>query len=106
MRASAQPQVKSMSAKAFPRPLTVLVGLGFHRRVATVLDACAPLDGTPEHAHDEAFDAVMVTCRMAMAGTASIEEANDVFAAYARRTGIFVDDHVVEFAEDMQALAA
>jgi hypothetical protein len=106
MRASAQPQVKFMSAKAFPRPLSVLVGLGFPRRVASVLDACALLDGMPEYAHDEAFDAAMVTCRMAMAGTVTVEEAHDVFAAYARRTGILVDDHVVEFAEDMQALAA
>ncbi len=96
-----------MSAKQFPRPVSVLVGLGFPRRIDTPLEAYMFLCAAPGLLHDEAFEATMATYQMALAGTASVEEANDVFAAYARRCGHYVDDVPVEFAAgELDELAA
>ncbi len=96
-----------MSAKQFPRPVSVLVGLGFPRRIDTPLEAYMFLSAAPGLLHDEAFDATMATCQMALAGTASVEEANDVFAAYARRCGLFVEDLPIEYATgELDELAA
>jgi hypothetical protein len=79
-----------------PRPVTVLVGLGYPLRIA---DACAALEwleSEPAAVRDEAFEATCAACRDAMAGTEGVEietgEALDVVTAYARRRGILVED--------------
>lgn len=96
-----------MSAKQFPRPVSVLVGLGFPRRIDTPLEAYMFLSAAPALQHDEAFEATLATCQMALAGTAPIEEANDVFAAYVRRCGLYVEDMPLELAAaDLDELAA
>ncbi len=96
-----------MSAKQFPRPVSVLVGLGFPRRIDTPLEAYMFLSAAPGLLHDEAFEATMATCQMALAGTATVEEANDIFAGYARRCGLYVEEIPVEVtAHDLSDLAA
>lgn len=96
-----------MSAKQFPRPVSVLVGLGFPRRIDTPLEAYMFLTAASALQHDEAYEATLATCQMALAGTAPVEEANDIFAAYARRCGLYVEDMPIEFAKcDLDDLAA
>jgi hypothetical protein len=85
-----------MPTTQFPRPVTVLVGLGFPRRIASALDAYALLTGISGLAHDEAFEATITTCQLAMVGTVSADEANDVFTAYTRRTGLFFEEWPIE----------
>ena len=75
----------------FPRPVSVLIGLGFPRWITSALDAADYLDGVPALFRDEVFHATRQACADAVAGRASAEEACDVFVAYARRRGILVE---------------
>jgi hypothetical protein len=85
-----------MPTTQFPRPATVLVRHGAPRRIASVLDAYACLTGIAAQATDEALEAAIAICQLAMIGTVSAEEANEVFLAYASRCDIMVDDISVE----------
>ena len=77
---------------AFQRPVTVLVGLGFPRAVASVEQAMSFLDEVPTVMRDEAYRATCDACRDALTNRCSAQEAHDVFAAYARRRGVLVEE--------------
>lgn len=81
-----------MIETTFIAPVTVLVGLGFPRRIESVLDAISFLDEQPEMLRDEAFYATYDACRDALAGVESVADARDVFCALARRRGVLVED--------------
>jgi hypothetical protein len=76
----------------FQHPVTILVGLGFPRRIGNAGAACAFLDEYPQALRDLAYEATLDACRVALADPARANEANDLFAAFARRRGILVED--------------
>lgn len=80
-----------MTNTAFPRPVHVLIGLGFPHPIASATDARDYLDGVPRLLHDEVFQAARQACADAIAGRVAAEEAHDVFVAYARRRGVLIE---------------
>ena len=78
----------------FPHPVTVLVGLGFVRSVTNVYDAFSCLREVPAEQQDEVHEAAFDACRDAISAKCTVEEACDVFIAYARRRNILVEDHL------------
>lgn len=76
---------------SFPRPLSVLVGLGFPRRIARLDEAVIFLGEQAHDVRDEAYEATVDTCRAALAGAVAPQEASDVFSAFARRRGILIE---------------
>ncbi len=81
-----------MRNAAFQRPVTVLVGLGFPRSIASVREAFAYLEDVPKLLRDEVYHATCDACRDALTERCSPQEAHDVFVAYARRRGVLLDE--------------
>ena len=81
-----------MLGYTFRAPLTVLVGMGFPKKIRGVMDAISYLDEQPSFLRDEAFHAALDACRDALNRAASVEEARDVFCALVRRRGVLVED--------------
>lgn len=77
---------------AVQSPVTVLVGLGFPRRIATVSEAMTLLDEVPVLLRDEVHHAARDACRDAMEGLCPDQEALAVFVAYARRRRMLVEE--------------
>jgi len=50
------------------------------------------LDELPEATRDEAYEAAISTCREAARGKMNLEAARNVFAGYARRRGVMLDE--------------
>lgn len=91
---------------AFSRPINVLVGLGFPRRIRGAGDAIAYLE---QHAalRDEAYEATLDACRAALSGQLAIDEACDIFMGFARRRQVLVDEALPEtMTGDLPARAA
>lgn len=76
--------------QAFPEPVTVLAGLGFPRPIRNPKDALAYLEEMPPMLRDLAHEATVTACREALGGYGN--DAGDVFAAFARRRGLLVED--------------
>ena len=79
-----------MLAQPFQKPVHVWVGLGFPKRLATVVDAYQFLldwcGNSPEQRAAER------ACKAALAGDIDPETARGVFAAFARKKDILVED--------------
>lgn len=79
-----------MLAQSFEKPLRVWVGLGFPRQLNTVADAYQFLlswcGNSPEQ------KAAIRACRAALAGEIEPDIARGVFAAFARKKDILLDD--------------
>jgi len=88
-----------MNSLRFDQPVTILVGLGFPCRMKTVNAALTFLRDRAVCEHDEAWEAAMAVCRDAMDGRVCAAEARDVFAAYARRRNILVEEPLQGFDE-------
>jgi hypothetical protein len=82
-----------MLAKSFEKPLRVWVGLGFPRQINTVVDAYQfALDwggNSPEQR------AAVKSCKAALCGDIDAETARGVFAAFARKKDILVEDEFI-----------
>lgn len=79
-----------MLAQSFEKPIRVWVGLGFPRQLNTVVDAfqfamewCG---NSPEQR------AAIRACKAALSGDIDAETARGVFAAFARKKDILVQD--------------
>lgn len=94
-----------MRNDAFQHPVTVLVGLGFPRAITTVHEAIAYLDEVPRMMRDEAYQATCDACRDALTQRCSAQEAHDVFAAYARRRSVLVNEPFPQIHDDDQVMA-
>jgi hypothetical protein len=85
-----------MLVPTFARPVTVLAGLGFPRRITDAQEALSWLEGEAAASRDEAYEATCAACRDAISARVGVEveadEALGVFTAYARRRGILVED--------------
>jgi hypothetical protein len=82
-----------MLAQPFEQPVLVWVGLGFPRRLNTVVDAyqfalewCG---NSPEQR------AALRACKAALAGEVDAETARGVFVAFARKKDILVEDATI-----------
>lgn len=85
-----------MRNDTFQHSVTVLVGLGFPRTIASVREAFAYLEEVPKLLRDEIYHATCDACRDALTERCSPQEAHDVFVAYARRRGILLDEPLAE----------
>ncbi|GLS31356.1 Protein of unknown function [Mesorhizobium albiziae] len=77
--------------RKFCHPVSIIVGLGFPRQIDSVDRAFAFLDEYPQLLRDEAYEATRDACLDVFSGSATTEEAYDVFCAFARRRGILID---------------
>ncbi len=94
-----------MTAIRFSRPIEVLVGLGFPRRVASPRAALDYLDQIPLLLRDEVYHATRDACVDALAGRCGADEANDVFAAFVRRRGDLLGEHPTAAVESVSERA-
>ena len=78
--------------RKFSRPVSIVVGLGFQRQIDSVDRAFAFLEDYPQLLRDEAYQATRGACLDALSNSSKIEEAYDVFSAFARRRGILIDE--------------
>lgn len=81
-----------MITTTFDTPITVLVGMGFQRRLSNLIEGIGFLDDLPSSARDEAYDAALLTFRSASRGEIDLQTARDVFTGYARRHGVLVEE--------------
>jgi hypothetical protein len=81
-----------MSNAAFDTPVTILVGLGFPCKIRSAKAALAYLEDRPSCERDDAWEAVVVTCRDALAERTTADDARNVFSALARRQDILVEN--------------
>ncbi|MDG4884127.1 DUF982 domain-containing protein [Mesorhizobium sp. WSM4884] len=82
-----------MFAEPFEKPIRILVGLGFPRQLNTVADAYQFVidwcGNSPEQ------KAAIRACKAALAGDIDAETARGVFAAFARRKDILIEDGAI-----------
>ncbi|WFP74992.1 DUF982 domain-containing protein [Mesorhizobium sp. WSM4906] len=82
-----------MLAEPFEKPIRIWVGLGFPRQLNTVADAYQFVidwcGNSPEQ------KAAIRACRAALAGDIDAETARGVFAAFARRKDILIEDGAI-----------
>ena len=82
-----------MLAQPFEKPVLVWVGLGFPRQLNTVFDA-------HQFARDRCGNspeqrAAIRACKAALAGEVDAETARGVFAAFARKKDILIEDETI-----------
>jgi hypothetical protein len=82
-----------MLAKPFEEPVRVWVGLGFPRKINTVVDAYQFLlewcGNSPEQ------KAAVRACKAALAGDVDAETARGVFIAFARKKDMLFEDDTI-----------
>ena len=81
---------------AFSNPVTVMVGMGFPRKISSLMDAIRYLDDQPSIVRDEAFQVTYAACRGVLAQENTSQEAYDLFCALARRRGVLVEEVFAE----------
>ncbi|MBZ9658562.1 DUF982 domain-containing protein [Mesorhizobium sp. ESP-6-4] len=79
-----------MLSKPFEKPLRVWVGLGFPRQLNTVVDAYQ--FATDWCGNSPEQKAAIRACKAALVGEVDAETARGVFAAFARKKDILVED--------------
>lgn len=78
--------------RMFNPPVTVTVGLGFPVRIRSASAAATYLEAMAPSSKDLVWEATLTACR------ASSEDSRDVFAAFARRRGILVEEDELQVA--------
>ena len=81
-----------MQSQLFEKPVTVLVGLGFPRRIRTVFEAYQFLDGWSGNSPEQR--AAHKACKAALAGDIDPETARGVFAAFAQKKALLMPELV------------
>ena len=74
----------------FPKPVYILVGLGFPTRIQTVNGALIILDDW-QFERDAAHAAATRACRDALLGKASPEDARKAFVAFASAADVLIE---------------
>jgi hypothetical protein len=75
-------------SNVFHEPVTVLVGLGFPRRIDGPLDAVIFLNDVPDSARTSAHSMALKACKAALTGEIEAETARGAFRAYAQKQDI------------------
>lgn len=79
-----------MLSKPFENPIRVWVGMGFPRQLNTVVDAYQ--FATDWCGNSPEQKAAIRACRAALVGDIDAETARGIFAAFARKKDILVED--------------
>jgi Protein of unknown function (DUF982) len=79
-----------MKRTSFEKPVTVLVGLGFPRKIENAFEAYQLLSEMRLIAHHRAQKVALRACREAMTGTIEPETARSAFVAFAQRCGMLL----------------
>ena len=82
-----------MLAQRFEKPVLVWVGLGFPRRLNTVIDAYQFARDWCGNGPEQR--AAIRACKAALAGEVDAETARGVFAAFARKKDILIEDETI-----------
>ncbi len=82
-----------MLAQPFLKPVLVWVGLGFPRQLNTVADAYQFASEWGGNSPEQR--SAIRACRAALAGEIDTETARGVFAAFARKKDILVEDGMI-----------
>jgi hypothetical protein len=82
-----------MLAQPFLKPVLVWVGLGFPRQLNTVADAYQFASEWGGNSPEQR--AAIRACKAALAGDIDTETARGVFAAFARKKDILVEDEMI-----------
>ena len=82
-----------MLAQSFEKPVLVLVGLGFPRRIDTVVDAYRFAQEWCGNSPEQR--AAIRACKAALAGEIDAETARGIFTAFARKKDILVEDAAI-----------
>jgi hypothetical protein len=80
----------TMPVICFEKPVFILVGLGFPRKVESVWDAFVVLNEWPTPGPQQ--EAMLNACRASMNGKFDAERIRDAFAAFAREVGILMPE--------------
>lgn len=78
-----------MPSQAFDKPVHVLVGLGFPRRLESVIDAYQFVTDWCGHGPDQ--DAAIRACKAALNGAIDAETARGVVVQFARKKDILIE---------------
>jgi len=81
-----------MNNTFFEEPVTVLVGLGFPRRIESALEAYQLLSDMPLTASKAAHKVAMQACKAAIDGKIDPETARSAFIAFARRSAMLLSN--------------
>ncbi|MBZ9986460.1 DUF982 domain-containing protein [Mesorhizobium sp. BH1-1-5] len=79
-----------MLSKPFENPISVWVGMGFPRQLNTVVDAYQ--FATDWCGNSPEQKAAIRACRAALVGDIDAETARGIFAAFARKKDILIED--------------
>lgn len=79
-----------MNNTFFEEPVTVLVGLGFPRRIESAVEAHQLLSDMPLTASKSAHKVAMQACKAAIDGKIDPETARSAFIAFARRSAMLL----------------
>jgi hypothetical protein len=93
-----QEEPVTSSLTSFERPVTLFVGLGFPRQLASASEAFELLCEMPEHMRGASHAAALKACRAAIVGEIEAETARGILEAYALSRGILVEEPIVDFA--------
>ena len=76
----------------FEKPVTLLVGMGFPRRVESVMDAYVLLQEWPAAGRNGAHAVALNACKAGIAGEIDPETVRATLVTFARRNDILVPD--------------
>jgi Protein of unknown function (DUF982) len=79
-----------MNNTLFEEPVTVLVGLGFPRRIESAIEAHQLLSDMRLTANKAAHTAALHACKAAIDGEVDPEIARSAFVAFARRSAMLI----------------
>jgi len=79
-----------MLSKPFEKPIRVWVGMGFPRQINTVVDAFQFANDWCGNSPEQ--KAAIRACKAALVGDIDAETARGIFAAFARKKDILIED--------------
>lgn len=80
---------------SFEDPVTLLVGLGFPRRIGTVLEAYAFLQEWPQSCRNDLHRRALAACKAGIAGKLSPERVRNELLRFAQSNDILLGNDVV-----------
>jgi hypothetical protein len=83
-------QEENMRSTRFEEPVTVLVGLGFPRKIESAIEAHQLLSDMRLTTVEAAHKAAVKACKAAIDGKIDPDVARSVFVAFARRAAMLV----------------
>ncbi|MBZ9681764.1 DUF982 domain-containing protein [Mesorhizobium sp. CO1-1-7] len=95
-----------MNRWQFEEPVTILVGMGFPRKIESVMEAYALLQDWPAASRNGAHAVALNACKAGIAGEIDPETVRATLVTFARRNDILLPDMVSPAAAMDNALQA